>query len=137
MAIEGTPAEESMPETVIIADDAQFMRVMLRDILEDLGLTVVAEAADGHQAVQRYFEHRPGLIMLDITMPALDGVGACQEIVLRDPQAQVVMVSALGQKDEVLAAVRAGALDFVIKPFEPERVEETVRKVFARRAQTV
>ncbi|MBD3219718.1 response regulator [bacterium] len=120
-----------MQQTVIIADDAQFMRVMLKDILEDLGFTVIAEAADGHQAVQRYVEHRPDLILIDITMPGLDGVAACREIVMRDPDARVVMVSALGQKDAVLEAVRAGAVDFVIKPFEPERVEETLRKLLA------
>jgi two-component system chemotaxis response regulator CheY len=123
-----------MQQTVIIADDAQFMRVMLKDILEDLGFDVVAEASDGHEAVQQYLDHRPDLIMLDITMPGLDGVTACHEIVMHDPSARVIMISALGQKDEVLAAVRSGAGDFVIKPFEPERVEETVRKQLARPA---
>ncbi len=125
-----------MQQTVIIADDAQFMRVMLKDILEDLGYDVVAEAADGRQAVQLCQEHRPDLVMLDITMPELDGVAACRQILAEVPSAHVVMVSALGQRDEVLAAVRAGADDFVVKPFEAERVEETLRKLMARRQQT-
>ncbi len=118
-----------MQQTVIIADDAQFMRHMLRDILQDVGLQVVAEAADGEEAVIRHLEHRPHLTLLDITMPGLDGVEACRRIVGHDPDARVIMISALGQKEEVLAAVRAGARDFVIKPFEPDRVADTVRGV--------
>lgn len=124
-----------MQQTVIIADDAQFMRLMLKDILEDMGLTVVAEATDGRQAVAGYLELRPDLVMLDITMPELDGVAACREILAHDPRARIVMISALGQKDEVLAAVRAGAGDFVIKPFEAERVEVTLRSLLSRQAQ--
>ena len=124
-----------MQQTVIIADDAQFMRAMLKDILEEIGLKVVAEAADGEQACALYREHRPALVMLDITMPACGGVEACQRILADDPAARVIMISALGQKEEVLAAVRAGAGDFVIKPFEAERVEETVRSMLARAMQ--
>lgn len=126
-----------MQQTVIIADDAQFMRAMLKDILEDIGLKVVAEAADGQTALAQYLEHRPTLAMLDITMPGGDGVTACQQILAADPSARVIMISALGQKDEVLAAVRAGAGDFVIKPFEAERVEETVRSLLARQPQAI
>lgn len=124
-----------MHETVIIADDAKFMRVMLRDILEDLGLDVVAEAADGSQAVRQVLEHTPDLVMLDISMPELDGIESCRQIVSHHPRTRVVMISALGQKDEVLAAVRAGADDFIVKPFEAERVEDTVRKLLARQEQ--
>jgi two-component system chemotaxis response regulator CheY len=121
-----------MRQTVIIADDAQFMRSMLRDILTDSGWDVVAEAADGAAAVALFREHRPDLVMLDITMPGCDGVTACQQILAEDSTARIVMISALGQKEEVLAAIRAGAGDFVIKPFEAERVEETLRSLFAR-----
>ncbi len=124
-----------MQQTVIIADDAQFMRLMLKDILEEMGLNVVAEATDGRQAVLEYRQWQPDLVMLDITMPELDGVSACREILSSDPRAKVVMISALGQKDEVLAAVRAGAGDFIIKPFEAERVEVTVRSLLARQPQ--
>ncbi len=126
-----------MQQTVIIADDAQFMRAMLKDILEEIGCSVVAEASDGETAVALYRQHRPSLVMLDITMPGCDGVTACQRILAHDPQAKVVMISALGQKDEVLAAVRAGAGDFVIKPFEAERVEDTVRSLLARQPRAV
>jgi two-component system chemotaxis response regulator CheY len=119
-------------QTVIIADDAQFMRVMLREILDELDLRVVAEAADGEEAVLRFLEHRPDLVMLDITMPGVGGVEACRRIAAHDPRAAVVMISALGQKDEVIAAIRAGARDFVIKPFESERVAETLRCVLTR-----
>ena len=125
-----------MQQTVIIADDAQFMRLMLKDILEEMGLTVVAEAADGRQAVAMHREHHPDLTFLDITMPDLDGVEACREILAEDPQARVIMISALGQKDEVLEAIRAGAGDFIIKPFESERVEVTLRSVLTRQFQS-
>ncbi len=126
-----------MQQTVIIADDAQFMRAMLRDILEEIGWTVVGEAADGHEAVAQYRELRPDLAMLDITMPRCDGVTACQRILADHPTARIIMISALGQKEDVLAAVRAGAGDFVIKPFEADRVEETVRSLLARQPLAV
>jgi len=115
-----------MQQKVIIADDAQFMRVMLRDILEDLDFTVVAEAASGEEAVTCYRDHQPDLVMLDITMPGMGGVASCRQILAEDPQARIIMVSALGQRDEVLAAMQSGARDFVVKPFEAERVEETL-----------
>jgi two-component system chemotaxis response regulator CheY len=118
-----------MHQTVIIADDAQFMRVMLRDILETSGFQVVAEAADGRQAIDVYGEYRPDLALLDITMPGIDGIAACREIVQQDPEAKVVVISALGQRDAVLAAIRAGAADFVVKPFEADRVVETLLKL--------
>lgn len=121
-----------MRQTVIIADDAQFMRTMLKDIVEEIGLKVVAEAGDGLTARTLYREHRPTLVMLDITMPGCDGVTACRQILQDDPAARIIMISALGQKEAVLAAIRAGAGDFVIKPFEAERVEETVRSMLAR-----
>jgi len=123
-----------MQHKVIIADDARFMRVMLKDILDDLGYDVVAEAADGRQAVALFLKHAPDLVMLDITMPGLGGIEACRQILAAQPAAQVVMISALGQKDDVVAAIGAGAVDFVVKPFEAERVEETLLKLSAQRA---
>lgn len=125
-----------MHQTVIIADDAQFMRVMLRDILETSGFRVVAEAADGRQAIDLYGEYGPDLALLDITMPGIDGVAACRAIVQQDPEAKVVVISALGQRDEVLAAIRAGAADFVVKPFEADRVVETLLKLQAHAVPT-
>jgi two-component system, chemotaxis family, chemotaxis protein CheY len=124
-----------MHHTVIIADDAQFMRVLLKDILEEIGVKTVAEASDGDTACTLYREHRPTLVMLDITMPGCGGVEACRRILGEDPAARVIMISALGQKEEVLAAIRAGAGDFVIKPFEAERVEETVQSILERQPQ--
>ncbi len=126
-----------MQQTVIIADDAQFMRVMLKDIMEDLGWSVVAEAADGREAVDRYREHHPDLLMLDITMPDVDGIQACRQVTSEDPRARIIMISGLGQREEVIAAVRAGAADFVIKPFEADRVEQTIQSLLARQPQPV
>ena len=119
--------------TILIVDDAEFMRVMLRDIVEGMGLTVVGEAADGHAAISAYERLRPDLVLLDITMPLLDGTDALQTILANDPEAQVVMITALGQKEQVLAAIKAGARDFVIKPFDHERVAETLHRILASR----
>jgi len=126
-----------MQQKVIIADDAKFMRVMLRDILEDLGCDVIAEAANGHQAVQRFLELAPDLVMLDISMPGMNGIEACRSILQHDSAAKVIMISALGQRDEVLSSIRAGAEDFVIKPFDIERVEEALHKLRARQPMPV
>jgi two-component system chemotaxis response regulator CheY len=115
-----------MGNTVLIVDDAEFMRVMLKEILCEMGLTVVGEAGDGQQAVQLYRELKPSLVALDITMPRLDGIGALKEIIAADPAANVVMISALGQKQKVLEAIKCGARDFLVKPFDPDRVRETV-----------
>ena len=123
-----------MGNTVLIVDDAEFMRVMLREIIEDMGWTVTAEAADGHEAVAAWRQTRPDLVLMDINMPHLDGTAALRTIVGEDPEAQVVMIAALGQKDQVLEAVKAGARDFVIKPFDHERVQETLSRLAAANA---
>jgi len=121
-----------MGHTAIIADDAPFMRVMLRDVLEDMDLQVVGEAGDGDEAIELHRATCPDLVFLDVTMPGTGGVDAARRILAERPDATVVMISALGQKDEVLAAIQAGARDFVIKPFEPDRVEATVVRLLAR-----
>ena len=118
-----------MSNTVLIVDDAEFMRVMLRDILEDMNLVVAGEAADGQEAVQQYAKLDPDLVLLDITMPNTDGLEALSQILALDPQAQVVMITALGQKQQVLSAIKAGARDFIIKPFDQERVTEDRKSV--------
>lgn len=118
-----------MSSTVLIVDDAEFMRVMLREILADAGLQVVGEAANGEEAVRLYNELRPDLITLDITMPVLDGVEALKRILALDPRATAVMVSALGQKQKVLEAIQSGARDFLIKPFDPDRVRATIDRL--------
>ncbi len=118
-----------MGHTILIVDDAEFMRVMLRDICVEMGLAVVGEAADGAEAVAAYRDHNPDLVLLDITMPGMDGTEALNQILAADPDAQVVMITALGQKEQVLTAIKAGARDFVIKPFDQERVTETLERI--------
>ena len=121
-----------MPRTVIIADDSPFMRTMLKGIVDNMGFEVVAEAANGDEAVEQHQRLHPTVTILDVTMPGSDGVGAAQRIVAADPQAVVVMSCALGQKEEVLAAIKAGARDFVIKPFETDRVEAVLQALLER-----
>lgn len=114
---------------ILIADDALFMRNLLREILEKTGYQVVGEATNGQEAVQLYKELHPDLVTMDIVMPLKSGIEALQEIVQVDPGAQVVMCSALGQESLVLEAVQAGAKDFIVKPFKEERVLDVVRRV--------
>lgn len=120
-----------MGNSVLIVDDAEFMRVMLREIIQDMGLSVAGEATDGHEGVAAWRSLRPDLVLMDITMPNLDGIEALRTIIDEAPGAQVVMICALGQKDQVLAAVKAGARDFIIKPFDHERVQETLGRLLA------
>ncbi len=117
-----------MATTVMIVDDSLFMRKMLRDILEAVGFQVVAEAADGEEAVRLYREHRPDVTTLDIVMPNKGGIEALQEIVAFDPAARVVMCSALGQESLTAAAAQAGAKAFILKPFNPELVTRVVKE---------
>jgi two-component system chemotaxis response regulator CheY len=107
---------------VLVVDDAAFMRKMVSDALTKGGHEVVGEAGNGNEAVQRYQELGPDVTTLDITMPEKDGLAALQEIVAIDPDARIVMCSALGQESKVLDAIRAGAKDFVVKPFQADRV---------------
>lgn len=120
-----------MSNTVLIVDDADFMRMMLQDIVEDMGMKVTAEACDGAQAVEKYKQNKTNLVLLDITMPVMDGLDALKQIINFDPQANVVMITALGQKDQVLASIKAGARDFIIKPFDQERVTDTLDHLMA------
>jgi len=115
--------------TILIADDAEFMRAMLRQIIEDMEWTIASEACDGKEAIAQYRQFRPDLVLLDITMPNLDGTEALEAILAEDPQAQVVMITALGQKDQVLKAIKAGARDFIIKPFDHDRVADTLTRI--------
>lgn len=116
---------------VLVVDDAAFMRKLLSDALVSGGHEVVGEAGNGNEAVARYQELKPDLTTLDITMPEKDGLAALAEIMAIDPAAKVVMCSALGQESKVLEAVKLGAKDFVIKPFQPPRVLEAVGKALA------
>jgi two-component system chemotaxis response regulator CheY len=116
---------------VLVVDDAAFMRKMVTDALAKGGHEVVGEAANGAEAVQRYQELRPDLTTLDITMPEMDGISALKEIIAFDPTARVVMCSALGQEAKVLESIKAGAKDFVVKPFQPDRVLDAIAKALA------
>ncbi len=112
---------------ILVADDAMFMRNRTSRLLTANGYQVV-EASNGEEAVRRYFEEKPDVVLMDITMPVLDGIEALKQLIAKDPGAKVVMVTALGQKSMVLEAIRAGARDFIVKPFEPERLLEAVKK---------
>lgn len=120
-----------MDPTILIADDAEFMRNMLRQIIENMGWSVCGEAVDGHEAIEMYKNSKPDLILLDITMPNLDGTDALRAILQENDEANVVMITALGQKDQVLDAIKAGARDFIIKPFDHDRVTETLSRILA------
>ncbi len=112
---------------ILVADDAMFMRNKTSRLLTANGYQVI-EAANGEEAVNNYFREKPDLVLMDITMPVLDGIEALKQVMTKDPDAKVVMVTALGQKSMVLEAVKAGARDFIVKPFEPERLLEAVKK---------
>ena len=116
---------------VLVVDDAAFMRKMVSDALAKGGHEVVGEAGNGVEAVARYQELRPDVTTLDITMPEKDGLTALREIIELDPGARVIMCSALGQESKVLEAVKSGAKDFVVKPFQPDRVIDAVAKALA------
>jgi two-component system chemotaxis response regulator CheY len=113
---------------VLVVDDAAFMRKMVTDALTGGGHEIVGEAGNGAEAVQRFQELRPEVMTLDITMPEKDGIAALQEIIALDPSAKVIMCSALGQESKVLESIKLGAKDFVVKPFQPDRVLSAVAK---------
>jgi two-component system chemotaxis response regulator CheY len=116
---------------ILVVDDAAFMRKMVSDALTKGGHEVVGEAGNGNEAVARFQELKPELTTLDITMPEKDGLAALKEIIELDPGARVIMCSALGQESKVLESIKLGARDFVVKPFQPERVLEAVGKAQA------
>jgi two-component system chemotaxis response regulator CheY len=116
-----------MSRTILVVDDAAFMRMMIRDILLKGGY-VIQEAVNGRDAVEKYDELRPDLVTLDVTMPEMDGIEALTAIREVDKDARVLMVSAMGQQALIMEALEAGATDFLIKPFQPAKVLETVRK---------
>ena len=114
---------------ILIVDDAAFMRMMIKDILTKNGYEVVAEAANGVEAVELYKSHQPDLVTMDITMPEMDGIEAVKQIKAVNPAAKVIMCSAMGQQSMVMDAIKAGANDFIVKPFQADRVLEAVKKV--------
>lgn len=120
-----------MCKRILIVDDAAFMRMMIKEILTGYGFEVVGEAHDGLMAIDKYNELRPDLVTLDITMPEMDGITALKEIKKFDPEAKVIMCSAMGQQAMVIDAIQAGAKDFIVKPFQADRVIEVIKKTLS------
>ncbi len=118
-----------MAKNILICDDAAFMRMMIKDILTKNGYNVAGEAENGMKAVEKYKEVAPDLVLMDITMPEMDGIQALKEIRKNDAGAKVIMCSAMGQQAMVIESIQAGAKDFIVKPFQAERVLEAVKKV--------
>ena len=118
-----------MANGILIVDDAAFMRMMIRDVLTKNGFEIVGEAENGQKAIEKYKELTPELVIMDITMPEVDGIQAVKEIKKMDPNAKVIMCSAMGQQAMVIEAIQAGAKDFIVKPFQADRVVEAVKKV--------
>ncbi len=118
-----------MAKNILICDDAAFMRMMIKDILTKNGYNVAGEAENGLKAVEKYNEIKPDLVLMDITMPEMDGIQALKKIKAGDPGAMVIMCSAMGQQAMVIESIQAGAKDFIVKPFQAERVLEAVQKV--------
>ncbi len=117
---------------ILVADDASFMRMMIREIVEDDGYEVVGEASDGNEAIEKYRELHPDIVTMDIVMPRRSGIDAVRGIMELDPSARVVMCSALGQETLVSESLEAGACDFIVKPFKPDAVLATLRAVLEK-----
>ena len=118
-----------MAKNILIVDDAAFMRMMIKDILTKNGYNVAGEAENGLKAVEKYAEVKPDLVLMDITMPEMDGIQALKKIKETDASALVIMCSAMGQQAMVIESIQAGAKDFIVKPFQADRVLEAVKKV--------
>ena len=118
-----------MAKNILICDDAAFMRMMIKDILTKNGYNIAGEAENGAKAVEKYAELKPDLVLMDITMPEMDGIEALKKIKETDPNAVVIMCSAMGQQAMVIESIQSGAKDFIVKPFQADRVLEAVQKV--------
>ncbi len=118
-----------MAKRIMTVDDAPIIRLMIKDILVECGgYDVVAEASNGREAIERYKELKPDLVTMDIIMPEMDGIQALEEILKFDPKAKVVMVTAIDQRESLMKAIRLGATDYIVKPFEADRVMSAVQK---------
>jgi len=118
-----------MAKNILVCDDAAFMRMMIKDILTKNGYNIAGEAENGLKAVEKYAELKPDLVLMDITMPEMDGIAALKKIKEADANASVIMCSAMGQQAMVIESIQSGAKDFIVKPFQPDRVLEAVQKV--------
>lgn len=119
-----------MGKKILLVDDAAFMRMMIKNTLAQNGYTDIIEAKDGVEALEKCLSENPDLVLMDITMPNLDGIEALRKLKEVQPSTRVVMCSALGQEKMVLEAIKLGAEDFIVKPFKPERIMKTVNKCF-------
>ena len=117
-----------MGKNILICDDAAFMRMMIKDILTKNGYNVAGEAENGLRAVEKYNELKPDLVLMDITMPEMDGIQALKKIKSMDSAAKIIMCSAMGQQAMVIESIQSGAKDFIVKPFQADRVLEAVKK---------
>ena len=117
-----------MAKSILICDDAAFMRMMIKDILTKGGYIIAGEAENGLKAIEKYKETKPDLVMMDITMPEMDGIQALKKIKEVDPSATIIMCSAMGQQAMVIESIQSGAKDFIVKPFDKDRVLEAVKK---------
>lgn len=117
-----------MNARILLVDDLDFMRIAIREILEINGFQIIGEAENGKQGVDLYFELKPDIVIMDITMPVMNGIMALKTIKKSDPGAVVVMCSSLGQHEYVIRSIQLGARDFVVKPFRPERILSAVKK---------
>ena len=131
LLIEKMKGVQKMAKTVLVVDDAAFMRMMIKDILTKHGYEVIGEAENGVRAIEKYRELQPDVVTMDITMPEMNGVQALINIRKEAPNAKVIMCSAMGQQDMVVEAIRAGARDFIVKPFQADRVLDALQKAFA------
>ena len=117
-----------MGKKVLLVDDAAFMRMILKNTIEGIGHEIIGEASDGVEGVNKYKELKPDIVTMDITMPNKDGLQALKEIMEYDSSATVVMCSAMGQQAMVIEAIQSGAKDFIVKPFNEDRIRETISK---------
>jgi len=118
-----------MANGILVVDDAAFMRMMIKDVLSKNGYEILGEAENGQKAIEKFKELNPDLVIMDITMPEVDGIQAVKEIKKIDPNAKIIMCSAMGQQAMVIESIQAGARDFIVKPFQADRVVEAVKKV--------
>ena len=117
-----------MASRVLIVDDLAFIKLIINDTLEKTGFEVAGEASNGVEAIEQYKRLQPDIVLMDITMPKMDGIQALQEIIKIDPQAKVIMCSALGQQKLIIQSIQLGAKDFIVKPFKPERIVGAIKK---------
>ncbi len=123
-----TDLEDFMAVNILLADDLSFMRMVQKEILSERGYNIIGEASDGIEAVEKYKKLKPDVVILDITMPNMNGLEAMKKILDFDPEAKIIICSALGQQKLIVEAIKAGVKDFIVKPFKPERMFSAIEK---------